>query len=114
MRIRPRGNIEQALIRSRILHDGSCFSLHRKHHGPSGFLELFDEVAGSTAEGRQRLNVVRNVKQGGTFSGAIRVAQDKCLLRDEHGRKLLHVLERLLIFETNFVDQLGIDDNALL
>src|ERR1700726_4889966 len=47
------GNVEQALIGFSILHDGSCFPLHRKHHRALAFLELLHKVAGTAAERRQ-------------------------------------------------------------
>jgi hypothetical protein len=63
-RIGASSNVEQALISSRILHDGRSFPFHRKHHGALGSLELFQEGARPAAEGRQGLDVVRDVKHG--------------------------------------------------
>src|SRR5438270_337210 len=58
------GNVEQSLIGLGVLHDSRGLALHRKHHGALGLLELFHEVAGSAAECRQRLYIVRNIKHG--------------------------------------------------
>jgi hypothetical protein len=55
-------NVEQALIGLGILHDSRCFALHRKHHGALALLELFHEVAGTSAEGCQRLDVLGDVQ----------------------------------------------------
>jgi hypothetical protein len=57
-------NVEQALIGVGILHDSRCFALHRKHHGALALLELFHEVAGTSAEGCQRLDVLGDVQHG--------------------------------------------------
>jgi hypothetical protein len=39
-------NIEQPLVRFRILHDCGGLAFHGKHHGTLALLELFHEVAG--------------------------------------------------------------------
>jgi hypothetical protein len=57
-------NVKQALIGLGVLHDSRCLPLHREHHRALALLKLFHEVAGSAAEGRQRLNVLGDVKQG--------------------------------------------------
>jgi hypothetical protein len=56
------GNVEQALIRFGVLDDGLGLALNGKHYGPLAFLELLHEVAGATAEGRQRLNVFGDIE----------------------------------------------------
>lgn len=58
------GNIEQALISSRILHDGFRLSLHGEHHGPLALFEVFHEVAGTAAKCRERLNVFGDIDIG--------------------------------------------------
>ena len=55
------GNVEQALVGFGILHDSRCLSLHRKHHRALVLFKLFHEVAGPPPEGRQRLDVIRDV-----------------------------------------------------
>jgi hypothetical protein len=52
------GNVEQTLIGSGVPHDSLRLPLHRKHHGALALFKLFHEVAGSAAEGRQRLSAV--------------------------------------------------------
>jgi len=44
------------------LHDGRCLAFHREHHRAFGSFELFHDVAGPAAEGRQRLDVACDVK----------------------------------------------------
>src|SRR6267378_1655539 len=61
-RIRAGGDVEQALVRLGILHDGRSLSLYSEHHGALAFLQLLHEVAGTAPEGRQRLDVLGNVK----------------------------------------------------
>jgi len=39
------GNIQQALIGFRILHDGRCLPVHREHDGALAPLKLLHEVA---------------------------------------------------------------------
>jgi hypothetical protein len=56
--IGARGNIEQALICPRILHDRCGFALYREDKGTLGSLDLLHEVSGPTAKSRQGLNVV--------------------------------------------------------
>src|ERR1035437_3574316 len=58
-------DIEQALIGSRILHDGFSLALDREHDGPLALLELFHEIARAAAESGQRLNVFRDIKHRG-------------------------------------------------
>jgi hypothetical protein len=60
--IGARGDVEQALIGFRILHDGGGLSVNREHYGAFGFLKLFHEVAGRPPKCRQRLNVTCDVK----------------------------------------------------
>src|ERR1700687_5331314 len=57
-------NVEQVLIGLGVLHDSRCFTLHRKHHWALALLELFHKVAGTSAEGRQRLDVLGDVQHG--------------------------------------------------
>jgi hypothetical protein len=59
--IGPRGNIEQVLIRSGILHNRSRFPLNRKYYRALTLLELFHEVAGTSAKCRQRLDVLSDI-----------------------------------------------------
>src|SRR5580658_5504921 len=78
LRICAGGNIEQALVGFSVLHDGRGLPLHGEHHGALAFLQLLHEVAGSAAEGRERLDVLGDVKHGSapmksTFLGAIRI-----------------------------------------
>jgi hypothetical protein len=56
------GNIEQSLIGFGILHDGGCFPLHCEYHGTLAFFKLFYEIAGTTPESRQRLDILGYVK----------------------------------------------------
>jgi hypothetical protein len=58
------GDVKQALIGFGILHDGGRLPLYRKHHGALALLKLFHEVAGPAAEGRQRLDILSDVKHG--------------------------------------------------
>src|ERR1035441_1886061 len=77
--VRAGGNIEQALIGCHVLHDSRCLPVHRKHHAALTLFELFQEVAGLAAEGRQRLNVFGEIQHGraapvqSTLLGAARI-----------------------------------------
>jgi len=62
LQIRAGGDVQQALVGFGILHDRRCLPLHPKHHGTLTFLQLSHEVAGTAAEGRQRLDVLGDVK----------------------------------------------------
>jgi hypothetical protein len=62
LRVSPGRNVKQALIGFRILHNGRSFTLHGKYNRALGLLQLFHEIAGAAPEGRQGLNVTRNVK----------------------------------------------------
>lgn len=64
VRVGAGGNVEKVLIGFGILHDGGCFSLHGKHHGALALFQMFHEVAGAAAEGRQRLDVFGDVEHG--------------------------------------------------
>jgi hypothetical protein len=55
-------NIEQSLIGFGVLHDGGCFPLHCEYHGALALLKLFHEIAGTTPESRQRLDILGYVK----------------------------------------------------
>jgi hypothetical protein len=55
-------NIEQSLIGFGVLHDCGCFPLHCEYHGALAFLKLLYEIAGTTPESRQRLDILGNVK----------------------------------------------------
>src|SRR3981189_887493 len=61
-RIRAGGDVEQALVSFGVLHDGGSLPLDGEHHGALAFLQLLHEVAGTAAEGRQRLDVLGDVK----------------------------------------------------
>jgi hypothetical protein len=54
-------NVEQTLVGFGILYDSRSPSLYRKHHGALIFFKLFHEVPGPPPEGRQRLDVIRDV-----------------------------------------------------
>src|ERR1039458_9124765 len=56
------GNVEQALIGFSVLHDGRRLTIYGEHDGALALLEVLNEVAGRTAEGRQRLNVRCNIQ----------------------------------------------------
>jgi len=56
------GDIEKVLVSFSILHDGSCFPLHCENHGTLTFLKLLHEIARTTPEGRQRLDILGNIK----------------------------------------------------
>jgi hypothetical protein len=58
------GKVEQALVRFSILNDGGCPPFNRKHYRPLSLLELPHEVAGTSPEGCQRLNILADVKHG--------------------------------------------------
>jgi hypothetical protein len=55
-------NVEQALIGFGILHDGRCLPPHREHHRAFAFFLALDEVAGTPAESRQRLDVLGDIQ----------------------------------------------------
>jgi hypothetical protein len=57
-----RSNIEQSLIGFGVLHDGGRFPLHCEYHGALAFFKLFYEIAGTTPESRQRLDILGYVK----------------------------------------------------
>jgi hypothetical protein len=61
-RIRTGGDVEQALVGFGVLHDGGSPPLDVEHHRALAFLQLLDEVAGTAAEGRQRLDVFGDVQ----------------------------------------------------
>src|SRR5580698_7553907 len=63
-RIRASGDIEQTLVGFGVLHDGSSFPFYGEHHGALAFLQLLHEVARTTAESRQRLDVLGDVQHG--------------------------------------------------
>jgi len=58
------GQVQQALIGSRVLHDGLGFALDSKNYRPFALLELFHKLAGPAPERRQRLNVFGYVEHG--------------------------------------------------
>src|SRR5580692_4930308 len=58
------GNVEQALISLGILDNSRRLPLYGKHYGALALLELLHEVAGTSAEGRQRLDVLGDVQHG--------------------------------------------------
>src|ERR1700683_147114 len=71
-------NIEQALIGFGILDNSRSFPFHRQNHGALTLLELFHEVAGTSAESSQRLNVLSDVQHrpapfDSTLLGAISI-----------------------------------------
>src|SRR5580704_2942988 len=71
-------NIEQALIGLGILDDSRSFPFHRKNHRALTLLELFHEVAGTSAESSQRLDVLSDVQHrpapfDSTLLGAISI-----------------------------------------
>src|ERR1035438_8562602 len=55
-------DIEQALIGTRVLHDGFSVAFDGEHDGPLALLELFQKIARAAAESGQRLNVFRDIK----------------------------------------------------
>jgi hypothetical protein len=57
-----RSNIEQSLIGFGVLHDGGCFPLHCEYYGALAFFKLFYEIAGTTPESGQRLDILGYVK----------------------------------------------------
>src|ERR1700730_18762928 len=63
-RIRASGDIEQTLIGFGVLYDGSSFPFHGEHYRALAFLQLLHEVARTTAESRQRLDVLGDVQHG--------------------------------------------------
>jgi hypothetical protein len=77
-RISAGRKVEQTLVSFGVLYDSGRLPLHSEHHGPLGFLELFHKVTGTAAEGRQRLDITRNVQHrfahiDSTFLGAERI-----------------------------------------
>src|SRR5271166_3690993 len=55
-------NVEQMLVGFGILNNSRGLALHGEHHRALAFLQLFHEIAGTPAEGGQRLNVAGDVK----------------------------------------------------
>src|ERR1700674_2315274 len=72
------GDVEQALVGLRVLHNCRRFTLNRQDDGALALLELFHKVAGAAAEGGQRMDVVGDVEHRetsltcSTFLGAIK------------------------------------------
>jgi len=64
LRVGTGRNVEQALISFRVLHNNRSLPLHRQHHRAFALLELFHEIAGTSAEGGQRLDVLGDVQHG--------------------------------------------------
>jgi hypothetical protein len=60
-------NVEQALIGFGILHHGCGFPLYGKHYRTLGFSELFHEIAGPPPEGRQRVDIIRDVNHACSY-----------------------------------------------
>jgi hypothetical protein len=54
--------VEQSLIGFGILYHGRCLTLYRKHDWTLAFSEELHEIAGTSAESSQRLNILSNVK----------------------------------------------------
>jgi hypothetical protein len=63
-RIGCSGDIEEALIGFGILDDGCGLALNGEHYGPLALLELFHEVAGTSPERGQGLDIFRDVEPG--------------------------------------------------
>src|SRR5579872_3901498 len=69
-------DVEQALIGPSVLDDGFGLAFDGEHHGSLALLELLHEVAGTAAEGGERLDVLGDIKhgrplfEGSTFLGA--------------------------------------------
>src|SRR5258708_32523823 len=82
-RIRTGGDVEQALVRLGILHDGRSLSLYSEYHGALAFLQLLHEVAGTAPEGLQPLDGLGNLKHGHLLSSTF-----LCAIRLHHPRKL--------------------------
>jgi hypothetical protein len=61
-RVGSGGNVKQALIGAGVLDDSRGLTLHSEHQGALGSFELFYEIAGTAAERRQRLNVLRDIE----------------------------------------------------
>lgn len=66
IRIGAGGDVEQALVGFRILHNSRGLPIYREDHGALALLELFHEIAGSAPEGGQGLDILRDVKRGPT------------------------------------------------
>ncbi|HLI81761.1 MAG TPA: hypothetical protein VKV03_17360 [Candidatus Binataceae bacterium] len=60
--IGARGNVEQSLIRFRVLHYRLGFTIDGENHGPFALFKLLEKFAGLASEGGQRMNVFRNVQ----------------------------------------------------
>jgi hypothetical protein len=60
--IGSRRNIEQSLVRCRVLYDGSGPAFYGKHYRPLALLQVLDKIAGSPSKCSQGLNVFRNIK----------------------------------------------------
>ena len=60
--VRTGGDIKQALIGFRVLHDSRRLALHSEHHGSLALLELFYEIARSPAKSSEGMNVLRDVE----------------------------------------------------
>jgi hypothetical protein len=61
------GNVQQPLVGLGILHDSSGLSFHGQYHGTLTLLELPQELSGTAAECRERLDVFRDVKHRPAF-----------------------------------------------
>jgi len=55
--------VKQALIGFGVLHDGCRLPFDCEHNRALAPLQLFHKIAGTSAEGRQRLDVTGNVQR---------------------------------------------------
>src|ERR1017187_6294868 len=50
------GDVQQALVGRRVLHDGGGLALYGKHHGPFALPEVLHKIARTATVSRQRLD----------------------------------------------------------
>jgi len=60
--VRAPGNVEQSLIRFRVLHYRFGFAVDGEDDRPFALFKLLGKFAGLAPEGGQRMNVFRNVQ----------------------------------------------------
>jgi len=54
--------VEEALIGLGVLNHSGSLAFNREHNGAFALLELLHKIAGSAAEGGQRLDILRNIE----------------------------------------------------
>lgn len=101
--VRLRRNVQQALIRLRILNNSGSFSVYGKDNRALCLLDLLKELARAATECGERLNVRRNFKHAkkySTFKGANDGGQPRRKTPNEvaiHANKNSFVLSSLIL-----------------